>query len=252
MIHKKGVTLYSRVESILRNRILSGQYEPGEKLPTVNEMASQFEVSKITVRGAVERLQREGLLLGRSGKGVFVAEDIPVPKQLILTGNVQSVLAEAERYAIEVLEPRVVRVEEARIAKDLRAFFRVQNGHEVTCFRRVRMIKDVPIYFVENFVPIALSQFITREDLRQKSLLRVLKQKGQIEIGRGEMYFQAVPGDVEIAELLHCPSFDPLIQIQVCFWLPSGEPLEMANEYVRPDYFKYKVDIDMNGFRNLS
>ena len=251
MLHKNGVTLYSRIESILRNRILSGQYEPTEKLPTFKELGLQFNVSKITIRGAVENLKREGLLEGRSGKGIFVAESITVPKQLIVTGDIQSVIADAERYAIKVFEPQTVQVAETKVARDLRAFFQLSNVDNLVCFRRMRLIEDVPIYFIENFLPTELAKFVTRNDLIKRPLLKVLKEKRAIDIGRGEMHLQAVTADIETAELLHCPGYDPLIQIQVYYWLPSGEPLEMANSYMRPDYFKYKTEIDLEGFKSL-
>jgi len=46
------IPLYSRVESLLRNKILSGEYEQGEKLPTEDELVQCFGVSKVTVRSA--------------------------------------------------------------------------------------------------------------------------------------------------------------------------------------------------------
>ena len=52
MMSPRSIPLYVRIESLLRSKILSGQYEPGQKLPTAVELAAEFRVSKITINGA--------------------------------------------------------------------------------------------------------------------------------------------------------------------------------------------------------
>ena len=56
------ISLYGQVEFTLRNKILSGQYEFGEKLPSENELVERFGVSKITVRHALARLEADRLI----------------------------------------------------------------------------------------------------------------------------------------------------------------------------------------------
>ena len=56
------ISLYGRVEFILRNKILSGQFEAGERLPTEGEFTKQFGVSKVTVRQALAHLETNHLI----------------------------------------------------------------------------------------------------------------------------------------------------------------------------------------------
>jgi GntR family transcriptional regulator len=245
------IPLYARIESLLRSKILSGQYEPGEKLKTKEELVKQFGVSKITVSNALSHLQMEGLITSNRGKGTFVAEKIPVMKQFIVTSSIPDILFDAARYEVKVLDIQSVRVGETRVAKDVRAFFKLSNEDEIQWLRRVRLLKGVPIWFLENFLPLGIVQYLSKEELSKKPLLKILKEKIDLTIGRGEMYLEAVPAESDIAELLHCQTFDPLIHIQVYYWLPSGEPFETANAYLRADYFKYKVDLDPKGFEDI-
>jgi DNA-binding transcriptional regulator YhcF (GntR family) len=67
----------NRVYVTLRERILSGELQPGEKLPRYLELAAEFGVAPMTVRQVLERLEDEGVLLRRPGRGTFVREAVP-------------------------------------------------------------------------------------------------------------------------------------------------------------------------------
>jgi GntR family transcriptional regulator len=248
---KNGISLYTRVESLLRTRILSGQYEPGQKLPTAKELAAQFGVSKITINSALGNLQREALIFPQQGKGTFVSESIPVSKQFVLTGPLYKIIEDAERYDVQAFNPEVVNMGGIRFTKDMQMFFGVSSDHQIGRIQRIRLLKDVPIYFVENFLSPEIANSITKEDLQKEPLLRILRKKFGISPGKGEMYIQAVPAESDIAKFLHVETYDPLMHIQVHYWKPSGEPLEAANSFMRADYFKYKIEIDQCGMNQL-
>jgi GntR family transcriptional regulator len=245
------IPLYARIESLLRSKILSGQYEPGEQLPTKEELAMQFGVSKITVSNALSHLQMEGLIISNRGKGTFVSEKIPMTKQYIITNGIPDIVLDAARYEVKAFDIQRVRVKETRVSKDVQTFFKLSSEDEIGWIRRIRMLKGIPIWFLENFLPVSIAQYLSKEELSEKPLLKIIKEKNGFAIGRGEMYLEAVPAESDIAKLLHCQTYDPLIHIQVYYWLPSGEPLETSNAFLRADYFKYKVDIDPKGFENI-
>ncbi|WP_433350137.1 GntR family transcriptional regulator [Micromonospora sp. CA-111912] len=69
------VPLWRRIRQDILDRINAGILTPGEKLPTTRELAEQYDTSGVTVRKAVEFLIESGILEGRQGIGVFVAED---------------------------------------------------------------------------------------------------------------------------------------------------------------------------------
>ena len=63
---------YNQVAEQLRQRIYSEDLKPGDKLPSEAELIKQFNVSRVTARGAIKDLQAEGLIVTRQGKGSFV------------------------------------------------------------------------------------------------------------------------------------------------------------------------------------
>ena len=87
----------------------------------------------------------------------------------------------------------------------------------------------------------------TLEDIAEKkAIIKILQEKMDLKIGRGDMYLEAIPADPDIAKILRCQVFDPLVRAQVFFWFPSDEPFEIVNYFIRADNFKYKIDIEYN------
>jgi GntR family transcriptional regulator len=71
---RSRVPLYIQVASVMRRRIETKQWHPGEKIPTLVELEREFQVARVTVRQAVDILREEGLLRSQQGRGTFAAE----------------------------------------------------------------------------------------------------------------------------------------------------------------------------------
>jgi GntR family transcriptional regulator len=250
-LRKNQIPYYVRIKSLLRNKILSGQYAPSEKLPTEEELLRYFGVSKITIRNALSLLESEGLITRNAGKGTFVAEQIPITKQFIFTGGVHNIVLDAERYEVSVLGIQRLKVAETRSAKNIRAFFGLGNNDEITCVQRIRLLKGIPIYFIENNMLLEIGKHLTVKELSHRPLLRILRERIGLVIGQAEMYIEAIPSEPDIAELLQIQTFDPLIFLQVYYRFSDGNPFEIVNCLMKADYFKYKINLDAEGFDNI-
>lgn len=71
----KRTPLYAQIESYVREQIRSGKWKPGKRLPSENQLCKQFDVSRITIRGAMDKLVEEGVVFRIQGRGSFVAEE---------------------------------------------------------------------------------------------------------------------------------------------------------------------------------
>jgi DNA-binding transcriptional regulator YhcF (GntR family) len=69
--------LFEQLRSALASRIASGRLAPGERMPTVRELAEQLEIAPNTVAKAYRDLAAEGFLAGRGRHGTFVSERLP-------------------------------------------------------------------------------------------------------------------------------------------------------------------------------
>jgi GntR family transcriptional regulator len=75
---RPGQPYYAQVADVLREEIRTGQYEPGDQLPSERELRERFGVSVNTIRAALVQLRTEGLVTSHRGRGVFVADQLPV------------------------------------------------------------------------------------------------------------------------------------------------------------------------------
>jgi GntR family transcriptional regulator len=89
---RSRVPLYLQVGSVLRQRIETGHWQPGQKISTLEELEREFEVARVTVRQAIELLREEGLLRCQQGRGTFVADEPPNRRWLKLATDWASLL----------------------------------------------------------------------------------------------------------------------------------------------------------------
>ena len=71
---RSRVPLYIQVASVMRRRIETKQWLPGQKISTLVELEREFEVARVTIRQAIDILRDEGLLRSQQGRGTFVAD----------------------------------------------------------------------------------------------------------------------------------------------------------------------------------
>src|SRR5688572_21412574 len=95
--------LYANVAEALRRRIVDGLYEAGHPIPTEGALVQEFGVSPITVRRALRELTFEGMLFGRQGLGVFVADRRRIVR--VLSGDSRPSIGDEIRRA--GLEPSI-------------------------------------------------------------------------------------------------------------------------------------------------
>jgi GntR family transcriptional regulator len=73
--------LQTRIADHIRAEIELGQLKPGEQLPTLDEMAAEYQCSAVTVRAAIDLLKQQGLVITRQGRGTFVRERARAKRQ---------------------------------------------------------------------------------------------------------------------------------------------------------------------------
>jgi GntR family transcriptional regulator len=72
--NRSRVPLYIQLASVFRQRIESGQWSLGEQISTLEELEGEFQVSRVTIRQAIDMLREEGLLRCLQGRGTFVSK----------------------------------------------------------------------------------------------------------------------------------------------------------------------------------
>jgi GntR family transcriptional regulator len=154
--HRSDRSVYQQIADELRQRISSGQYEPGSKLPSETELVEEYDVTRITVRRALAVLAGEGLTESQRGRGVFVRE---VPPVMRLGNNrfsrearrrgLGAFAAEAERLGLEWEQEDL----ELATVEAPPAIAEVLGESRAVVKRRRMILADRPTQLADSYVP---------------------------------------------------------------------------------------------------
>jgi GntR family transcriptional regulator len=107
---QKGIPLYFQIMEEIKHLIASGQLAPGDKLPTVRQLAVDLAINPNTVAKAYDELRRENILDVRQGIGTFVKQDIPElgeeTRRKKLRALCEAFVLEAQQYGFKLEEIR--------------------------------------------------------------------------------------------------------------------------------------------------
>src|SRR6516164_4133493 len=131
-------TLYAEIEEAIATEIAQGDYRPGDQLPTEDALLERFQVSRITVRRAIQNLVGRGLLEIRRGLGTFVLSPRIEAELTTLTGFVEDMNVAGRKATARVVSHGVVAAS-ARVAERLQ----LAKGTKVMQIKRVRLANAV-------------------------------------------------------------------------------------------------------------
>ena len=138
---KKRLTQYERLAGMLRDRIASGTYARGDKLPSEMELMAESGLSRSTVRHALKVLVDEGLVRTERGRGAFVA-DTPAlhENNLVFSSYTTQVQGQGMKPTTRTVDSGV-----AKAAGNAAKFFDVAVGSKLVKLVRLRYLDDAPL-----------------------------------------------------------------------------------------------------------
>lgn len=141
------IPLYKQLYHQLHRRIENGDYRIGEKLPSERELAADCGISRLTVRRAIELLEKDGCVRVQHGSGAFVI--CPEASNLPLVA-----LIDAEGVTPE---QQTICVETVAADEDLAKRLNIQTGADVTRVEQIRYAGDTPVSLDVSWSPSALA-----------------------------------------------------------------------------------------------
>ena len=240
------VPLYEQIYLTLRDKIESGQYLPGSRLPSQKELADEHGVSMVTLRQAVEQLEAEGLIMTKQGKGTFVVDSKVVQSLGKLRSLTEVLLTSGFSPSVEV-DVFGFRPAPDTVAKELH----LPPGSNVLEIRRRHLVENEPLAYAIIYLPESIGSCMTREDVQQFPIYTIYEQKLKIRLGRAAQSIRAVGANRSVAQALGIPLGTPTLSAQ---WVTSdttGVPVEWINIFYRADLYKFVVEVERNGWGEL-
>src|SRR6266542_1494951 len=132
--------LYSRLRQAIRDRVISGEWKPGDQIPTIRQLGEVYGVSRITVVQALDSLAREGLLVRWQGKGVFVSQPrADAPRVPLLSFSEEAVSRG------QIPSSRTPRLRRAPPTPALIPRLELRPDQDVVLVERVPLVNGVPL-----------------------------------------------------------------------------------------------------------
>jgi GntR family transcriptional regulator len=238
----KRIPLYYQLENLLRERIMSGAFGVGSRLPTENELIRQYGVSRITVRQALSALAEEGLIERRQGKGTFATERRPKRRgfegHIDLTASLDEILAAGAESAFSVIEMN--RVEADMREADLLA---IEPGEMVYRIKRINLRGARAFGLTVNYLPAEIGERVSAEELRFGSLLRLIETKFGVKLKGAKQQIGAALADPYLARLLDVRVGSPLLSIERTSFSDDDRPVEFAHALYGADLYSYVINL---------
>jgi GntR family transcriptional regulator len=234
---------YHQIYLVLREQLQEGRFAKG--LPGEMALVEQFGVARITVRKALERLQAEGLIDRRPGRGTVAR--LPTPQQgpgasePHLTGLLENIVSMGLRTTVKVVSCDLVTASEA-VARALS----LPPGARVQKAVRVRSTREGPLSHITTHVPESLTLGFGRRELARKPLLVLLEEAG-VQIGRASQTISARLADADTAHWLGVEVGCALLAVNRLVRDVNDRPVQWLQGLYRPDRYQYQMELSRVG-----
>ena len=236
--NKLPTPLYHQIYVILRNKIIDQEFALGDFLPSEDETAQAFGVSRITSKRALNELADEGLVVRERGRGTRVIHKDPTaPQGANIEGMLENVMAMGLKTEATLLEFGYVKPTD-RVVQALKC----SPNSRVQRAVRLRSHEGQAFSHLLTFVPEPVASTYTQEDLANTPLL-VLLERGGIAVSRAEQSLTATLADANVAPLLNLDIGAPLLRIRRVVYDQNNQPVEFITGLYRPDRYQYRMNL---------
>jgi GntR family transcriptional regulator len=235
--------LYQQIKSLILGSLRSGEWKPGEVIPSEIDLATRFRVSQGTVRKAIDELAAENLLLRRQGKGTFVATHA---EQQVQFRFLRLVPNSGARGSEGPAQRDIVECRRARASTDVAKALVLRSGDAVLQVRRVLGFGGAPVILEDIWLPAAPFKGLTAERLASYKgpTYALFETEFNVRMVRAEEKVRAISATACQAELLGVTLGTPLLSVERIAYTYQSEPMELRRGYYRTDTHYYQNDMN--------
>lgn len=214
--------LYRQIRGLLTQALQSGEWRPGEAIPSETELAQRFNVSQGTVRKAIDEMAAENLVVRKQGKGTYVASHND-PRAFF---RFLRVVPNEGGVAV----PQSVPLEcwRAKAGQEAARILDIPLGSPINIVRRLLKFDGKPVVLDEIYLPGEVFQGLTLEVLQNNhdSLYTLFEARFGVRMIRAEERIRAVAADRASAEQLKVEEGSPLLSVERVTYTYGDKPVE--------------------------
>lgn len=237
---KSPVALYYQLKEVFIDKIKTGVWQIDKKIPTERQLCEMYNVSRITVRQALNELEKEGLLYRKQGKGTFVT----APKIEQRLSKFYSFSDEIRKMGLipstSILDFRIVKSDE-----NISQFLNIAEGMLVYSIKRIRLANNEPFAIETSYIPCDICPDLAESEVASKGLYNTMRSKYGIFPDEAEETFEAIIISNEDASHLRINKNSPGLHLDR-FTYANGRPVEYCKSIICGDRYKYRVTLKLS------
>jgi DNA-binding GntR family transcriptional regulator len=234
--------LYEQVVDYVEELVAERGLVPGDLLPTYAELAASVGVSLITVRRALDELERAGKVRRHQGLGTFLARPRIVAEPT-RTGSLLGTLAQGDDSPpAETIDTRILEMRHGLPSPDVARALRIRAEAQVWRLRRLRLIDGQPAVVENSIIPVELAPDLDRQVSRLGgSLYDLLAKECGLEDEYEEQYLEVVVPAQEERRLLAIPPRTQVVRIRGLSMDKSGTPFDCFEQLYPATQFAFAI-----------
>lgn len=227
--------LYIQLREVIRNKIEEGEYPPGTAIPSENQLAESYGISRLSVRSALQALEYEGILTSIQGKGVYVSGQKDIRDLDTLGGYRNRFVEHSVKERTKVLI-KAVRKAGPYYSKLLE----IDPDEDIWYIQEIHRDGDTPAALSEIYFPCNIIPNLEEMDIRVFSLYDAFCWNNH-QPGSVDQRLEAARIDKQRAKHLGLTEGQAVMKLSCCTRDIHGTMIEFARYYVRGDRTEFSV-----------
>jgi GntR family transcriptional regulator len=223
--------IYDQIKGMLLEKIESGEYPVGSKLPSERELSEQYKVSRMTARNALTALVNEGWAHRTQGKGTYVAQPKIKRDLLKLTGFSQMLKQKGLKPTNHMLDTNIFEAD-----KLISERFNIYIGDEVYRIIRLRSGNQQPIALEYSYLPAKLFPNLLKYDFETDSLYRIIEEEYGFRLKFAKQW-------VSLAKILQIKPEAPILILESITYDESNTAVEMTRSLTRGELCVFYTEL---------
>ena len=236
--------VYRTIMHDIKEKIVNKEYD-GMRLPDERSLSEHYQVSRSSMKRALELLAQEGIVFKKRGSGTFINPLYLKNRGLFKyegsnLGITDSFSVPGKSQNIELLDYQVIKTDD-----DLKQDLFLTSSDFVYKIRRLRLLDDQPFLIETGFIPIKIAPDLN-PDILKKSLFNYLEHPKNKRVTKSFLTITVEPSTLEDQVKLMLEPNEAVGIIEGIFFLDDGTPFEVSNMRVHYKYMKYNSFVNLN------
>lgn len=226
------ITLQERLYYDLSERIKNGEYKPGDRIPTESQLSELYNVSRVTVRGALKQMADENILIKKHGKGTFVKSSAYVESGYISPSFTEACRAMGANPSTKIISCR-------QYPGDKNILDALGSDSDILIeIVRVRLLDNIPCILEIDYLPDKF-QVLLKENLENRSLIQTITNFLGEAPCRFQDHFRICFANKKFAQFLECPTSTPLLEVEQKRYTITRQIVYINKQYILTDKYVY-------------